>query len=64
MIIGSGNYDLYLYDDYIKYGRLTKRVAENAGGHCMTVTGITDDGNFIVSSWGGKYVLDIDIIKK
>ncbi|MDR3307292.1 MAG: hypothetical protein LBS58_00110 [Coriobacteriales bacterium] len=28
------------------------------GGHAMTVTGITDDGRYIVSSWGKVYYLD------
>ena len=27
-------------------------------GHAMTITGVTDDGRFIVSSWGDKYILD------
>ncbi len=29
-----------------------------AGGHSMTVTGVTNDGKFIVSSWGEKWILD------
>ncbi|MBR3630290.1 MAG: hypothetical protein IKN55_07460 [Oscillospiraceae bacterium] len=28
------------------------------GGHAMTVTGVTDDGMLIVSSWGGQYYID------
>ena len=28
------------------------------GGHGMTVTGVTSDGRFIVSSWGKKYYID------
>ena len=28
------------------------------GGHSMTVTGVTEDGRYIVSSWGGKYYID------
>ena len=28
------------------------------GGHSLVVTGVTDDGKFIVSSWGDKYILD------
>ena len=30
---------------------------DNLGGHRMTVTGVTDDGNYIVSSWGDKYIV-------
>jgi hypothetical protein len=28
------------------------------GGHAMTVTGVTKDGKFIVSSWGKEYMID------
>ena len=28
------------------------------GGHGMIVTGITEDGKYIVSSWGEKYIID------
>lgn len=28
------------------------------GGHAITVTGVTDDGKWIVSSWGEKYYID------
>lgn len=28
------------------------------GGHSMTVTGVTEDGKYIVSSWGEKYYID------
>lgn len=27
-------------------------------GHAMTITGVTDDGRYIVSSWGDKYYID------
>ena len=30
-------------------------------GHAMTITGVTDDGRFIVSSWGDKYILDSNL---
>lgn len=63
VVIGSDSFDLYLYDDYIKHGRLSKKAVENCGGHCMTATGVTEDGNLIVSSWGKKYVLDIKSLK-
>lgn len=28
------------------------------GGHAMSITGVTEDGRYIVSSWGKKYYLD------
>lgn len=32
------------------------------GGHAMTVTGVTKDGRYIVSSWGKKYYININDI--
>ena len=29
-----------------------------SGGHAITVTGVTEDGKFIVSSWGKEYIVD------
>ncbi|MGL5436034.1 MAG: hypothetical protein ACRDBO_11625 [Lachnospiraceae bacterium] len=31
---------------------------QNISGHAMTVTGVTSDGRYIVSSWGRKYYVD------
>ena len=45
-------YDLYNMD-----GSLYKT---NGGGHAMCITGVTEDGNFIVSSWGKQYILGLD----
>lgn len=28
------------------------------GGHGMVITGVTEDGRYIVSSWGNKYYID------
>jgi len=30
---------------------------DTVGGHAITVTGVTEDGNLIVSSWGGQYLV-------
>ncbi|BCN31499.1 hypothetical protein [Anaeromicropila herbilytica] len=38
-------------------------VRNDAGGHAMTVTGITDDLRFIVSSWGRKYYVNPEYFK-
>lgn len=35
-------------------------VDDRDGGHAMTVTGVTDDGRYIVSSWGKVYYVDPD----
>ena len=48
----GGGFDLYDMD-----GNL---VIPNCGGHAMTVTGFTDDGKPIVSSWGEKFVMVVD----
>jgi len=32
--------------------------ANSSGGHAMTVTGVTDDGRYIVSSWGEQYYIN------
>ena len=32
--------------------------AVDVGGHWMTITGTTEDGRYIVSSWGGRYFLN------
>ena len=33
---------------------------KNVGGHWMTITEVTDDGRYVVSSWGDKYYLKPD----
>lgn len=33
-------------------------VAQAIGGHWMTVTGVTEDGKYLVSSWGKQYYID------
>ena len=51
VIYGGDNYDLYNMD-----GTLDR---SEGGGHYMMVTGFTDDGRPIVSSWGKQYILDV-----
>lgn len=38
-----------------------EQVDDRDAGHAMTITGVTDDGRFIVSSWGETYYLDSDM---
>lgn len=40
------------------YDENGNRVETNVGTHAMVVTGITEDGKYIVSSWGEKYIFD------
>lgn len=46
----------YIYDEKGKKVQFIEK------GHSMTVTGVTDDGKFIVSSWGKKLYVDPDEI--
>ena len=39
------------------YDQNGKIAAKNVSNHWMTITGITDDGRYIVSSWGKRYYL-------
>lgn len=49
-----------------RYGNLQREDGSIAryinGGHAMVVTGVTEDGRYIVSSWGEKYYIDPDEI--
>lgn len=48
--IATRGFNLYTED-----GRAAQK---NVDGHWMTITGITDDGRYIVSSWGERYFLN------
>ena len=48
---GGYNYDLYNMD-----GSLDRT---GGGSHYMLITGYTDDGRPIVSSWGRQFILDV-----
>ena len=50
VIVSAHNFILYTED-----GRTIKRPGK---GHSMVVTGITEDGRYIVSTWGGKAYID------
>ncbi len=50
--------DFNLYDEK---GNVCK---SDVGGHRMTVTGVTPDGRYIVSSWGDKYYIKPDELAK
>ena len=48
--IATGSFNLYNENG--------KAVARNVGDHWMTITGVTEDGRYIVSSWGERYYLN------
>lgn len=45
-------------DQFNLYDENGNAVYTDVGGHWMTVTGVTDDGRYIVSSWGKRYYLN------
>ena len=49
---------IMVYDE--KYNLYGNSVRHEDGGHAMTITGVTDDGRYVVSSWGDKYYLKPD----
>ena len=55
VVAGTKGYNLYDMDDTLSYS--------NGGGHAMSVTNVTDDGNIIVSTWGNSYVLDVSDVE-
>lgn len=42
------------------YDKNGNKVVDSDGGHAMTVTGVTDDGMYRVSSWGKEYYVKPD----
>lgn len=50
--IGIGDFNLYDENGKVRQA--------DVGGHWMTITGVTEDGNYIVSSWGEKYYIHPD----
>ena len=58
--ITTEEYDLYYFDEVL--GRNVKKTSE--GGHVMYVTGITENDELIVSTWGEKYILDLTFSKE
>ena len=46
----------YRYGNLYNMDGTVKQVID--GGHAMVVTGVTEDGKFIVSSWGEQYYID------
>ena len=57
IIIAMYNFTMYSTEDIDGNGLLDDVLYSNLGGHAMVVTGITEDGDYIVSSWGQKYIV-------
>ena len=49
---------IIVYDE--KFKLYTNNGSLETGKHGMTITGVTDDGRYVVSSWGDKYYLKPD----
>jgi hypothetical protein len=43
--------------DLVPYGNNPRETRHNDGGHWMTIVGISENGNYIVSSWGFQWEL-------
>ena len=65
--ISGGTIDQYLdegksvnisVDGFNLYREDGTAAAVDVGGQWMTITGTTEDGRYIVSSWGGRYFLN------
>lgn len=61
--VSAYDFNLYSLNDADGNGKLDDIVYENVGGHGMTYVARTEDpAKIIVSSWGNKYVIDIDCL--
>lgn len=56
IILCSAGFDLYNLN-----GNL---YCEDVGSHAMYITGLTDDGRFIVSSWGNEFIVDFSNLEE
>lgn len=63
--LGARDYDLYLADEdgnimKDKDGNDILKYTVVDGPHAMTITDVNADGDYVVSTWGDKYVLDVN----
>lgn len=56
--INSGKNVNIATESFNLYNENGKVVAKDVGRHWMTITGVTEDGRYIVSSWGKRYYLN------
>ena len=57
--VGATRFDLFSDQDLNGDGLLNDLVRDDVGGHGMTITDVLDDNNFVVSSWGKRYIFNI-----
>ena len=57
-IVSAYDFTLYYPEDIDGNGKLDDVYDDDVGSHAMTIVDVTDDGKYIVSSWGNKYILD------
>lgn len=57
IIVNANNYDIYEIDP--KTGEKGNLLIEDGNGHAMSLVGINENGELIVSSWGRKCIVDI-----
>lgn len=60
--LSATDYTLYHADANNNIIQNAEVVAIENAPHAMTITGINDNGDLIVSTWGGKYILDLDSV--
>ena len=56
--INSGKNVNIATESFNLYNENGKAVAKDVESHWMTITGVTEDGRYIVSSWGKRYYLN------
>lgn len=59
IVVSDSHFNLYYPYDKDGNGLLDDIAYSDVGGHALTVVGITDSNQLIVSSWGHEYVIDI-----
>ena len=57
VLVSATDFTLYYKDDINNNGKIDDVAGDNLGTHGMIVTGVTDEGYLIVSSWGNEYLL-------
>ncbi len=57
-IVSANNFTLYYPEDKDGNGKIDDIYIDDVGSHAMTIVDVTDDGKYIVSSWGEKFILD------